>query len=610
MTDAAASFVFKSRFGTQVLGPNRTRFRLWAPTAGNVTLELDGGPNLPMSAVDDGFFELEVNTGPGTLYYYRVSKHVADPGIRVPDPAARAQLGDIDGPSQVIDPAAFVWKHAQWPGRPWTETILYELHPGLLGGFEGVRKHLQYLVELGVTAIELMPVAEFPGGRNWGYDGALLYAVEASYGGPEQLKALIDEAHGCGLMVFLDVVYNHFGPAGNYLAAYAGPFFREDIITPWGAAIDFRQPQVRQFFIDNALLWLLEYQFDGLRFDAVHAISERDFLVEMAEEVRRNIPPGRQVHLVLENERNAATLLDEAHYTAQWNDDAHNVLHVLLTGEQEGYYSDFVEQPTEKLLRCLREGFIYQGQRSRHGHGRGEPSGGLPPYAFVLFLQNHDQTGNRALGERLLSIAEPDAVFAATVLQLLSPMVPLLFMGEEWGSERPFLYFTEHHAELADAVREGRRGEFADFAAFKDEAQRERIPDPNAVDTFNASVPDFDARERSPHREWLQRYKDLLRLRQREIIPRLAGSHTLAAEALGEGAVLARWRLGDGAELAIALNLGADAVALGAADPDYAWRCLYESRDDARLAAAQGRLPGRTALAWLGLEPLRGAADD
>lgn len=597
------TFSFTTCFGAQVLAENHTRFTLWAPSAAKVYLEIEGRSPQPMTRTEEGIFEFETDCGHGTLYHYRVCSTPEDPGIQVPDPAARAQEGDIQGPSRVVDPARYRWKNPEWQGRPWIETVVYELHVGTLGGFEGVRQHLRYLADLGVTAIELMPVAEFPGGRNWGYDGVLPYAVEASYGGPEQMKALIDEAHGHGLMVFLDVVYNHFGPDGNYLASYAKDFFREDLVTPWGASIDFRQNPVRRYFIDNALMWLLEYRIDGLRFDAVHAISERDFLVEMAEEIRRQVPAERHVHLVLENEANAASLLDADHYTAQWNDDGHNVLHVLLTGEQEGYYSDFVDDATNKLVRCLGEGFIYQGQQSRHGHARGEPSGALPPHAFVLFLQNHDQIGNRALGERLGLLTDPDSLTAATVLLLLSPMVPLFFMGDEWGSRRPFLFFTEHRDELAEAVREGRRAEFADFAAFHNEAQRRQIPDPNAVETFESSVPDFDARDESVNRGWLNLYRALLELRHKEIVPRLEGAVALGAKALGDGAVLARWRLGDRTELSIALNLGESEVPLPAEDRIAEEYCLYASRSDAATEAQSGTLPSRTALAWLDTQP-------
>ena len=605
----ADTFSFTARFGAQVLAENRTLFSLWAPSAAKVYLEIEGRSPQPMTGSDEGVFQLETNCGHDTLYHYRVCSTPEDPGTQVPDPASRAQEGDIVGPSRVVDPARYRWKNPAWQGRPWAETVIYELHVGVLGGFEGVRQHLRYLADLGVTAIELMPVAEFPGGRNWGYDGVLPYSVEASYGGPEQMKALIDEAHGLGLMVFLDVVYNHFGPDGNYLATYARDFFREDLVTPWGASIDFRQNQVRRYFIANALMWLIEYRVDGLRFDAVHAISERDFLVEMAQEIRRQVPRERHVHLVLENEGNNASLLDSEHFTAQWNDDGHNVLHVLMTGESEGYYSDFVEDATNKLVRCLGEGFIFQGQNTRGGHPRGEPSGHLAPHAFVLFLQNHDQIGNRALGERLGELADPDALAAATVLLLLSPMVPLFFMGDEWGSRRPFLFFTEHRDELAEAVREGRRAEFADFAAFQDEAQRRLIPDPNAEETFESSVPDFEAREEPSHRVWLDRYRELLELRYREIVPRLDGAKALGAKALGEGAVVARWRMGDGVELLIAVNLGDSEVALAAEYRGERGQCLYGSRSDAAARAESGLLPGGTALVWLGNQTTKSDAN-
>nr|BFE96869.1 hypothetical protein GCM10020185_74050 [Pseudomonas brassicacearum subsp. brassicacearum] len=288
------------------------------------------------------------------------------------------------------------------------------------------------------------------------------------------------------------MVYNHFGPDGNYLHRYAKGFFREDKHTPWGAAIDFRRREVRDFFIDNALMWLLEYRFDGLRLDAVHAIEDPDFLQELATRVREQVDPIRHVWLTVENEHNQAHLLEHG-YDAQWNDDGHNALHVLLTGETDAYYADYAEQPTEQLARCLSQGFVFQGHLNRHGEARGEPSGHLPPSAFVLFLQNHDQIGNRALGERLHQLAAPQALQAATVLLLLSPMIPLLFMGDEVAAEQPFLFFTSHHGELAELVREGRRNEFKAFSAFADPQKRERIPDPNAASTFEASRPSLES---------------------------------------------------------------------------------------------------------------------
>ena len=593
--------VFQPTWGAQRVEEGVTRFVLWAPDARRVDVEVEDLPSATMVKVDDGYIAAELACGHGARYRYRVFSDGDDQGSLIPDPAARAQAGDIDGPSVVIDPNHYHWRNQGWQGRPWHETVLYELHVGTLGGFEGVRQHLPYLAELGITAIELMPVSEFPGARNWGYDGVLPYAVEASYGSPDELKALIDEAHGLGLMVFLDVVYNHFGPDGNYLASYASTFFREDIATPWGPAIDFRQPQVRRYFIDNALMWLEEYRLDGLRFDAVHAISEQDFLVELAQTVRTRIAPERHVHLVLENEGNTASLLNAQQFNAQWNDDWHNVIHVLLTGETEGYYSDFVDDATARLARCLSEGFIYQGAQTRHGHTRGETSAHLPPTAFVAFLQNHDQTGNRALGERLSHLADPDALAAATTLLLLSPKVPLLFMGEEWGATQPFLFFTEHKEELAQAVREGRRAEFADFSAFQDEKARERIPDPNALSTFEASIPDFDARETAPHAAYLERYRTLLALRHQHIVPRLKGARALGADAIGDKAVLARWQMNDGSQLIIALNLGNQPTALSDSSTQLllAEQCLYETHEGVASTTRSGRLPSGAAAVWL-----------
>ncbi|MBZ5486096.1 malto-oligosyltrehalose trehalohydrolase [Halomonas aquamarina] len=589
---------FQPLLGAQVVEAGRTRFTLWAPTATRVDVEVEGLPSTTMTPTHDGYVTAELACGHGAGYRYRIFTEDDEQGTLIPDPAARAQQADIDGPSLVIDPRHYAWKATDWRGRPWHETVLYELHVGALGGFEGVRQHLAYLAELGVTAIELMPVAEFPGARNWGYDGVLPYAVEASYGSPDDMKALIDEAHRLDIMVFLDVVYNHFGPDGNYLASYATPFFREDLTTPWGPSIDFRAPQVRRYFIDNALMWLEEYRLDGLRFDAVHAISEQDFLTELAETIRSRMDSERHVHLVLENEGNTASLLAPRQFTAQWNDDWHNVMHVLLTDEQEGYYSDFVEGATQRLARCLGEGFIFQGQTSRHGHIRGEPSAHLPPTAFVAFLQNHDQTGNRALGERLSVLADAEKLAAAATLLLLSPMIPLLFMGEEWGSTQPFLFFTEHNEDLAEAVREGRRAEFADFSAFRDEKARARIPDPNALTTFEASVPDFAARERPPHADSLARYRQLLALRHQHIVPRLEGAASQGAEALGDKAVLARWRMGDATQLVIALNMSEQPVTM----PQQRGEHLHETRSGAAGAAANGQLLPRAAIAWLNRE--------
>ncbi|MGR0136697.1 malto-oligosyltrehalose trehalohydrolase [Pseudomonas sp. RSP] len=534
--------------GAIMLDAQHTRFALWAPDAFYVSVELENGKSIAMLPQADGWFEVEIKCPAGTRYRYNI-----DGEQDVPDPASRAQASDVHGWSLVVDPLAYHWRQPNWQGRPWHEAVIYELHVGALGRYANVEQHLPRLAEMGVTAIELMPLAQFPGERNWGYDGVLPYAPHSSYGTPEQLKHLIDSAHEHGLAVILDVVYNHFGPDGNYLGQYAASFFQEDVHTPWGAGIDFERREVRDFFLDNALMWLLEYRFDGLRLDAVHAIDNPGFLQELAQRVRQQVDTGRHVWLVLENELNQASLLKHD-FDAQWNDDFHNVLHVLLTGETDAYYSDFAQDPTAKLARCLGEGFIYQGDTTRHGHARGEPSGGLPPTAFVAFLQNHDQIGNRALGERLHQLCPPQALKAATALLLLSPMIPLMFMGDEANAAEPFLFFTDHHGELAEAVREGRRNEFADFAAFHDPERREHIPDPNALSTLQQSMPTL------ADQDHVAFYRELLSLRHRHIVPHLPGSVALGAQVLGDAAVSARWRLGNGSVLQIDLNLSATAL--------------------------------------------------
>ncbi len=575
-------------FGATVQADGSTRFRVWAPSVPAMALVLDGAAPEPMHAAGEGWFAATARVPAGSRYRFRMPD-----GTEVPDPASRAQDGDVHDASLVVDGASYRWRHGAWLGRPWHEAVIYELHPGTCGGFEGIRARLPELKALGVTAVELMPIADFPGGRNWGYDGVLPFAPDAAYGTPDQLKALVDEAHGLGLMVFLDVVYNHFGPDGAYLHAFAKTFFDEGVHTPWGAAIDFKKEPVRQFFVQNALMWLREYRLDGLRFDAVHAISPQSFLPELAREIRAGVEPGRHVHLVLENEANTVSVLragpDAPGFDAQWADDWHHCMHVLLTGESEGYYEDF-QDPAPRLARALSEGFVYQGEVSPHlGKPRGEPSAALPPTAFVVCLQNHDQIGNRAMGERLAQLAHPKALRAATTLLLCTPLIPMLFMGEEHASPTPFLFFTSHNEELAVLVREGRRKEFQHFAAFQDEKRREQIPDPNAPATFEASVPqpdpDASAATLSLHRE-------LLALRAALIVPGIPGARSEAAAAIGEAAVRASWRLGDGRVLTVAANLGAAPVAL----PAPPGRCVFASDP---VAGDAGSLPGMTTLVFL-----------
>lgn len=550
---------FKPSFGAQLQPSGHTRFRLWAPSAKAANVLIDDVA-YPLQSLPDGWYEMDIHCGAGTRYRFETVGE-DDAILRFADPASRAQDGDVHDASIVVDPLGYRWQFPLWHGRPWHETVLYELHVGTLDGFEGVTQRLAALAELGVTAIELMPVADFPGVRNWGYDGVLPYAPDTAYGTPEQLKALIDTAHGLGMMVFLDVVYNHFGPDGNYLGAYAKPFFRDDTHTPWGQEIDFRKREVRDFFTENALYWLTEYRFDGLRFDAVHAIGEQDWLEEMGRRIRHEIGTERHVHLVLEHDGNAAHFLgntSDAPFNAQWNDDGHHVLHTLLTGERDHYYRDYADQPAEKLARCLSEGFVYQGESTlTRNEPRGEPSAYLPPSAFVLFLQNHDQIGNRAFGERLTTLARPSALRAALGLVLLAPQIPLLFMGEEIGATQPFLYFTSHTApELAAAVCDGRRKEFAGFAAFADPANMQRIPDPNQPESFTASIPLAAANAQ----EWHAWIHALLAVRRVQLFHRLPECRALGACVLGEAAVAARWQFGDGTVLALAINLAATDV--------------------------------------------------
>ena len=548
MTAGAA----RRRPGAWPIGERGWRFGLWAPDARRIDLLLDGRA-LPMAREDDGWFALEVDAADGARYRYRI-----DGAGAVPDPASRWQPDGVHGASALYR-GNHAWRHPQWRGRPWREAVVYELHVGTCGGYAGVRAQLPRLAALGITAIELMPLAQFPGCRNWGYDGVLPYAPAHAYGTPDELKALVDEAHGLGLMVLLDVVYNHFGPDGNRLGDYASPFFRRGSHTPWGEAIDFAQPAVQDFFIGNALMWLDEYRFDGLRLDAVHAIAPTAFLHTLRAAVVEALAPGRHVHLVLENEHNQASLLRDG-FTAQWNDDFHNALHVLLTGEDEGYYGDYAPAATAHLARVLGEGFAWQGETTPGGRARGEPSAALSPLQLVAFAQNHDQIGNRAHGERLSSLVPPDRLRVAMALVALSPMVPLFFMGEPWAAREPFLFFTDFQPPLDAAVREGRRREFAHFAAFADPDARRAIPDPNARSTFDASRAPWPADDDSAAQAWLDWFARLLALRTRELLPRLAQARPLGGRVIGDAAVAAGWQLG-GSEWWIELNLGSVPVA-------------------------------------------------
>jgi malto-oligosyltrehalose trehalohydrolase len=555
-----------------------------------------------MSRRENGWFDLDSpEARAGSIYAF-----VLPDGTAVPDPAARAQAGHVHGPSLLVDPDTYAWQAVHWRGRPWEEAVISEIHIGTFtpeGTFRAAIDRLDALAEVGMTAVEIMPVAHFGGERGWGYDGVLHFAPHSSYGTPDDLRALVDAAHARGLMVFLDVVYNHFGPDGNYLHRYAPSFFDENRHTPWGGAIAYERSEVRQFFVENALAWLEEYRLDGFRFDAIDHIRDpkslKEILVEIAERIRA-IDWGRPIHLATEDNRNITRLHERdatgriRHFTAEWNDDFHNAAHVIATGETEGYYGDFAEDAVAKLARSLAEGFAYQGEKTREGKPRGAPSSHLPPTAFVDFLQNHDQTGNRAYGERLVALAPVERVRALTAVLLLSPHVPLLFMGEEWGEVRPFAFFTDFHGDLAALVREGRRKEFGKFAVFEDAAARATIPDPNAAGTFEASKIDWERRASAEGQAWLDLVGSLLAIRHGRIVPALRGAqggcgrvipapeHTLAVD----------WWL-NGAVLRLRANLSGSPQAM----PEAPGETLYAAGADEDETAPDGVLVTMEALA-------------
>lgn len=590
------------QFGAVVQPDGDVRFRVWAPGESRVVLDFPDLEVQMMQRRDGGIHEAVVACEPGTRYRYRFLD-----GRTMPDPASRRQDGDVRGFSCVVDPASYSWVNAAWRGLPWHKTVLYEIHVGLAGGFEGVRRKLPELAQLGITAVELMPVAEFPGDRNWGYDGVLPYAPDASYGTPDQLRQLVDAAHGLGIQVFLDVVYNHFGPEGNALYDCVPEFFRDDVETPWGHAIDFRQPAVRAFFTENALYWLREFRIDGLRLDAVHTISVRDWLIELASTVRREFEGDRKVHLVLENDNNDAHLLANG-FDAQWNDDAHHVVHHLLTGETDGYYAAYSTEPTRKLRRALSEGFVYQGEPTvtRDGQPRGTSNTGLPTKAFIFFLQNHDQIGNRALGERLrlLCADRLDALQAAVALQLLTPHIPLIFMGEERGSSAPFLYFTDFSdAGLLESIREGRRREFQRFSGFSD--LTDELPDPNDEQTWAQSNP-----YAGPVQEQVyQYYAELLAIRRQFVSPYLSDARISQADIAAEGAVIVRWHLDNDALLSIYCNLSQTDCSLKPDTVGVNEHCIFASKPGGDSTLRAGRLGPDTTIVTMSTASDPGSSD-
>ncbi len=563
-------------FGASLLESGGVTFRLWAPAAGRVELVLqegglDGFLEVPRSR--DGWYQVFVaHAGAGSRYRWRI-----DGELQVPDPASRFNPEGPHAHGEVIDPRAFAW-HGDWKGRPWHESVMYEMHVGSFtpeGTFAAAQEKLPRLAALGVTVIQLMPLADFPGRFGWGYDGVLPYAPHASYGRPEDLKRFIQAAHELQLMVMLDVVYNHFGPDGNYLARYAPGFFSTRHHTAWGAAVNFDgrdSAMVREFFIHNALYWLGEYRFDGLRFDAVHAIlddSSPDILASLSARVREAFP-DRHVHLVQENDRNDPVRLGApgtpGRFEGQWNGDFHHPLHVLLTGEGDGYYAEYTGDTMEQLARSLTHGFVWTGSPQPDGPAqpRRRAERPVPLTAMVNFLQNHDQVGNRAFGERLAQLVEVEPLRLVTALHLMHPGPPLLFMGEECGAVMPFLYFCDWQGELKAAVTEGRRREFAQFAAFSDRALLERIPDPCSETSFQRSKLDWTALNRPEGEAWRHYYSALLRLRHQVLVPHLPRLQLEGheAEPLGPRALAVRWCFDDSMVLRALVNLSGSAQAL------------------------------------------------
>jgi maltooligosyltrehalose trehalohydrolase len=567
--------VHKMRFGAEVTKYG-TRFKIWAPKCKEIALKLKGRRlPIPLERQDDGWHRKEVEgVGAGAQYRF-----VLPDGTEIADPASRHQPGDIDGYSEVIDPAAYTWRDAVWRGRPWEEAIIYEMHVGTFtpeGTFAAAAQRLDHLQRLGITAIQLMPLADSYGKFNWGYDGVLWFAPASQYGRPEDLKALVDAAHQRSIMVFIDVVYNHFGAVRNMLPLIA-PIFTAAHKSPWGDAINFDGKQadvVREFVIESALYWMTEFNLDGLRFDAVHAITDEstshilEILAARILAARRH----RHTHLIVENSENHEiwlkrdTNLHPVHFTAQWNDDLHHLLHAAVTGENTGYYKDFdnLAPRCDMLGRALSEGFAYQGEmKPQEGIIRGEPSSGLPPTAFVSYMQNHDQIGNRIKGNRICTIASEDAVLAMASVYLLAPQIPMLFMGEEWGAEEPFPFFSDLPEALRDSTRKGRIEELKKTPEHEDPNKLpvEEAVDPTDIATFRSAKLDWSVLRTKDAGNRLHFYRNLIDVRHREISPRLArlGGFSSTHETLGDNAVLVTWHLGDGSTLRLYLNLCGEA---------------------------------------------------
>ena len=571
----------ETRVGAYPLPDGSWEFRLWAPQARAVSLHLlrGSGELVAMEPLADGYHSASVlGLKPGSRYFYRL-----DGERDLPDPASRFQPEGVHGPSQIVDVNSFRWTDHNWKGTPLERSIFYELHVGTYtpeGTFDAVIPHLPELADLGVTTIELMPVAQFPGSRNWGYDGVYLFAPQNTYGGPDSLQRLVNAAHRHGLAVALDVVYNHLGPEGNYLNAF-GPYFTDRYRTPWGQALNFDgagSDEVRRFFMENALYWLQDYHFDALRLDAVHGIFDfgaQHFLAELKTSVAHLAKRlGRQIHLIAESDLNDSRILRDTAQggyglDAQWSDDFHHSVHTLLTRENQGYYSDFEGVPP--LVSTLRDGWSYQGQHSNYRKRRhGNSPSGISSDKFVVFNQNHDQVGNRAAGERLTSLANFEALKLAAGITLLSPFVPLLFMGEEYGETAPFQYFISHgDPDLVEAVRRGRREEFAAFG------WEDRVPDPQDESTFLRSHLNHALKKKEPYATLRRFYQQLIRIREER---GLGMSASRTVRELG-GCALSILRESNSRQVAMLCNFAEFPVNLNFPELSGTWATVIHSAD-------------------------------
>ncbi len=514
-------------FGAEVTAEG-VRFRVFAPVVDAMRLQMEGASDLlQMHAVGDGWYELRTDAASAGSRY----RCVLPDGTSVPDPASRFQPEDVAGASEVIDPEAFAWSDVGWRGRPWHEAVIYELHVGSFtreGTFRAAVERLDHLVELGVTAIELMSLSDFPGTRNWGYDAVLPFAPDSAYGRPEELKRLVDEAHRRSLMVFLDVVYNHFGPEGDYTARYFPQMCSAHHASPWGKAFNFDGPgshQVREFFIHNALYWMEEFHIDGLRLDASHLMVDegpKHILEELAERVR-GAAAGREVHLILEDQYNVAQRLmrrddgSAISYTAQWNHDMSHLLSAAFGNVGTGH--DPAGEDTQLLAEMLANGYVLPPSASRYPE---EVLRRVPPNAYIAYTQTHDLVGNRIDAKRLHALVPPEAQRAATAVMLLLPQTPMLFMGEEWNATALFPFFSDYHDQIGEAVRKG-RSDFLKKQLLASDEEVSKAPDPQAESTFRSAQLDWNELGEEPHARVLGRYRDLLRVRREEIVPLMEG---------------------------------------------------------------------------------------